>query len=164
MKIDKNTTFILELFVVGTNGEPVTGLSNTYTIYRSSDDVVIDTGSLSDTGNGTYKNSYLFSDLGQFYILYSTPSGYTDEIETIFVVLESAKSNEIDRILGLSDENKKILDTVHDSNGNMTSAVIKTYPSATDFENNTNLLASYIFNATYDSNGLMQTMGIKRTA
>jgi len=164
MRLYKDTIYKLELFVVDTDGEPKPGLSTSYNIYKSSDDSSVDTGVLTDVGNGVYKSSYQFSSLGQFRIVYNTPSGYTDEIESILVTEETAKNSDMLRTLGLSDENKKILDTVHDGNGNITSAVIKIYPSATDFENDTNVYATYIYSATYDLDGLMTNMGIKRTS
>jgi len=162
MKIDKDTTYILELFVVDNVGEPVTGLATSYTIYKSSDNSIINSGTLVEIGAGVYTSSYLFNNLGQFRIVYNTPSGYTDEIESILVTSETAKSSDVLRILGLSDENKKILNTSHDGNGNITNATIKIYPSSVDFENDTNVLATYQFTATYDLNGLMTNMGIKR--
>ena len=157
-----NTLYYLELFITDIDGNPKTGLLASYSIYKSSDDSLVISGSLTDKGNGIYKNSYTFTELGQYYIIYSAPDGYTDEVEDINVIQEYAKEMDLLRVLGLSDENKKILNTVHDVDGNLTSALVKIYPSATDFENDTNVLATYEFNATYNTTGLMQTMGIKR--
>lgn len=162
MNIDKDTTYTIELFVIEVTGEPSTGLTTSYIVYKSSDNSIVDSGSLTEIGDGIYTSSYLFDTLGQYRIVYNTPSGYTDEIESIFVVTESAKNSDMLRTLGLSDENKKILDTVHDANGNITGATIKIYPSATDFENDTNVLATYEYSSSYDANGLMTNMGIKR--
>ena len=156
-----NTVYYLELFITDIDGNPKTGLLTSYSIYKSSDDSLVISGSLTDKGNGIYKDSYTFTELGQYYIIYTTPSGYTDEVEDINVIQEYAKELDLLRVLGLSDENKKILNTVHDVDGNLTYALVKIYPSATDFENDTNVLATYEFNATYTL-GLMQTMGIKR--
>jgi hypothetical protein len=158
-----NTVYYLELFVTDINGNPITGLITNYTIYKSVDDSIVNSGSLIDVGNGVYKASYTFTALGQYYIIYNVPSGYTDEVEMIFVVQDYAKDVDLARVLGLSDENKKILNTVYDANGNLLSALVKLYSSATDFTNDTNVLATYDFSATYDMNDLMITMGVKRT-
>jgi len=157
-----NTIYYLELFVTDNVGDPVTGLTTTFVIYKASDNSIITSGSLTDKGNGTYQSSYTFTVLGQFYIIYTTPSEYTNEIETVLVMEDYAKDDDLLRNLGLSDENKKISDTVHNSTGNITYAIVRLFPSATDFDNDTNVMATYEYNATYDANGLMLTMGIKR--
>jgi len=159
-----NTTYYLELFITDVSGNPKTGLNAIYSIYKSSDDSLVQSGSLIDVGSGIYKTSYIFNTLGQYYIIYTTPEGYTDEIENVNVILDLAKESSMLRILGLSDENKRIINTVHDTDGNLTSALVKIYPSSIDFENDTNVLATYEFNATYNTIGLMQTMGIKRVS
>lgn len=157
-----NTVYYLELFVTDKNGSPVTGLAPTYTIYKSVDDSIVNSGNLNDTGNGVYNAFYTFTALGQYYIIFTTPSGYTDEINSIFVEQEVAKQTELLRSLGLNDENKKILNTVYDANSNLTYAIIRLYPSAVDFVNDTNVMAIYEFTATYNANNEMQTMGVKR--
>lgn len=159
-----NEIYYLELFVTNTIGSPVTGLSTTFIIYKASDNSIVTSGSLTDKGNGTYQSLYTFTVLGEYYIIYTTPLTYSNEIETISVIEDYAKDDDLLRNLGLSDENKKILDTVHDANGQITYAIVKLFPSATDFDNDTNVMATYEYNATYDGNGLMLTMGIKRTS
>jgi hypothetical protein len=161
--ININTTYYLELFITDVSGNPKAGLNPTYTIYKSTDDSIIAGGNLIDIGNGLYKNSYIFLVTGQYYIIYTTPEDYSDEIESIIVQNEIAKESTLLRVLGLSDENKKILNTVHDSDGNLTNATVKIYPTLVDFDNDTNVSAIYEYDATYNSNGLMQTMGVKRT-
>ena len=160
--VTQNTIYYLLLFVTDINGEAKTGLTITYTIYKSSDNSIVTSGNLIDLANGTYKANYTFSDVGQYYIVYNTPSNYTDEIEALSVTSEYAQESTLLRVLGLSDENKRIINTVHDTDGNITSALIKIYASASDFENDINTLATYEFSATYNTTGLMQTMGIKR--
>lgn len=162
--IDINTIYYLELFITDINGDPKTGLTPTYTIYKSIDDSILETDNLNDIGNGIYKASYIFSEVGQYYIIYTVSDIFSDEVESVIVQNEFAKEDTLLRALGLSDENKRILDAVHDANGNLTSATIKLYPTAVDFENDTNVLATYEYNATYNESGLMITMGIKRTS
>jgi hypothetical protein len=157
----RNTTYKLLILVTDNTGAGVVGLTINYSIYDNNNTLVY-SGTLSDSGNGIYDDSYVFTDINQYYILYETPNGYTNEIEHINIVQDYAKETTLLRALGLSDENKRILNTIHDSNGSLTNATIKIYPNATDFENDTNVLAVYEYEATYNTLGLMQTMGIKR--
>lgn len=157
-----NTVYYLQLFITDINGNPKIGLHPTYTIYKSIDDSIITSGSLTDIGNGIYKTSYTFTEIDKYYIVYNTPNGYTDEVESINIISDLAKESTLLRVLGLSDENKKIYNTIHDSDGNLTYALVKIYPSSTDFENDTNIMAIYEYNATYNTSGLMQIMGVKR--
>jgi len=157
-----NTTHYIELFVTDTDGNAVTGISVTFVIYKSSDNSTVTSGSLTDIGNGIYQSSYSFSILGEYYILYTTPSGYTNEVESISVEEAIATSDTLLRVLGLSKENQKIIDTVYDENHNLLSSTIRLYPSATDFENDTNVFAIYEMTATYNALNEAQFCGFKR--
>jgi len=84
-------------------------LSVSYSIYKSEDNSVIDSGSLSNPGNGMYTGSYLCDTLGQYYIIYTTPSGYTDELESIMVSSETAKADVLARILGANGVGEVLL-------------------------------------------------------
>jgi len=159
-----NTIFYFHLFITDSKGNPKTGLTVTYKIYKSNDNSIIASGTALNVGNGTYDGSYTFTEAGQYYIIYTTPSKYTDEIESIYADKEFAKQEELLRSLGLNDENKKIINPVYDANGCLTYAEVELYPSALDFVNNTNVLATYVMNATYDANARMETFGVKRTS
>ncbi|HED06346.1 MAG TPA: hypothetical protein ENI61_06655 [Ignavibacteria bacterium] len=154
--------FYLNLFITDLNGDPKTGLITSYTIYKASDDSVIVSGSLMDIGNGAYNASYIFTELGQFYIIYNTPSEYTNEIASILIESECAKSEELLRVLGLTGENKRILNTIYDSNQNLTYSYVKIYKNASDFVADINEIATYEMTATYSTNNEMQEMGVKR--
>jgi len=66
------------------------------------------------------------------------------------------------RALGLGQENYRIFSPVYDANGNMTTATIKIYPSASDCEADTNVTATYTVTSTYDSNHRMSTYKVKK--
>ena len=161
VKITQNSTFYLELFVTGSNGKGVSGLNTTYKIYQSSNDSLIDSGNLTEVGGGIYKKGYTFSNLGQFRIVYYTPSGYEDKVLTIKVVEETADDfseihAKLNRILGLSQENYRILNPTYIYIGgaaHMTSGIIRIYPSASDCDNDTNHIAEYQITAVYDNEG-----------
>lgn len=163
IEIDVNSTYYLELFVTDTNGNPVTGLSVTYSIYKSIDNTLISNGALTEIGNGVYQKSYIFNTIGQYRVIYTTPTNYTDEIETIMVRPKVATEDVLLRILGLSQENYRIFNPVYDSYKNMTSATIKIYSNATDCDNDVSPLATYEVTATYIKE-LMKTYKFKRTA
>jgi hypothetical protein len=92
------------------------------------------------------------------------------DIENIQTIVDEIKPNvdliktETDKIkfiLGLSQENYKLFDIVY-SGDLITSTTIKTYPTANDCENNTNILATYSVIATYDSTGKLLTYKVKK--
>ncbi len=151
MQIDKDTTYYLEILVTNKAGNPVTGLTITYDIFRSSSDTSVSSGNLSELGGGIYKESYFFNTLGQYRIIYRVPSPYSDNIETIIVGEQSNTSVnlKLDRILGLVQENFRIFDPVYNQANDMTAGVIKLYSNGTDLENDTNPFAIYEVKATY---------------
>jgi hypothetical protein len=63
-----------------------------------------------------------------------------------------ALSTLITRVLGLSQENFRMMSTTYVAN-KLTDATLKTYPSAIDANADTNAIASYTISATYDGNG-----------
>lgn len=80
-----NTTHFLELLVTDINGG-VDGLSITYTISRSSDDVEVKTGTLTGIGGGLYKVGISLSTPGQYRVRYYGPAEYADEVEALNVI------------------------------------------------------------------------------
>jgi hypothetical protein len=60
-----------------------------------------------------------------------------------------AKQVDILRLLGLSQENFRVINQLYDNDGNLTSATVRTYSTATDAQNNTNPMAEYQMTATF---------------
>lgn len=160
--LDIDKVYYLNLFVTDIDGSPKSGLVASYTIYKSTDDSTVIAGPLVDIGNGSYKANYTFSDLGQYYIIYNTPTGYTDEIGTVIIGVENAKADELTRAIGLTGENKRILNTIYDVNRNLTYSIVKLYANAGDFVNDINVMATYEMTASYNANNEMQDFGVKR--
>jgi hypothetical protein len=127
MKIYTGTTYPLELFVIGETGEPVSGLTTSYSIYDSETNLLVVSGSLTDQGNGVYTATYTFATSGQFRVIYNTPEQYADDMESIIV--EESHLDLLKRILGLSQENYRIFDSVYNTNHQLVSATVKTYES-----------------------------------
>jgi len=159
MQIDKDTTYILELFVLEVTGEPAIGLSTSYTIYKSSDNSVVDSGSLSEIGNGIYTASYLFDTLGQYRIIYDTPSGYTDEIEAMLIVESNLEI--LKNILGLTQHNYLLYDTTYsiiNTCNKLVSSKVRIFNTASDTNNNVNPIKAYQVDVTYDVDGNIITL------
>jgi hypothetical protein len=159
-QLDLGSTYYLELFITDIQGDPVSGLSITYTISDSSDDSVIESGSLTEVGGGIYKKAKTWNNVGQFRVVYTTPINYSDEIETILIKEEAESDAVLHRILGLSQENYRIFNPAYiKKNGQqcMTSATIKTYSTALDCTNDTNKLAEYQITATFDAEARMSS-------
>lgn len=95
VEVEKDSTYFLEILVTDTDGSPITGLSLTFAIYKSSTNGLVTSGSLTDVGNGIYQASYAFTELGQFRVLYTTPTNYTDEVEGVLVVDKEANIDSI---------------------------------------------------------------------
>jgi len=162
-EIIKDTQYYLELFVTDSNGEPVTGLTVSYVLYKCSDNSTVSSGSLTDVGNGVYQSNYTFSTLGQYRVIYNTPSGYTDEIETINVVEQAAQSSALERILGLCQENYRIFNQQYNRDMNLIGATIRIYANASDVDTNTNPIAEYEMTAQFQARTpKMQDYRVKR--
>jgi hypothetical protein len=153
-KIDIGTTFYLETLVLDSNGDPITSLSVSYKVIRSSDNTLLDSGSLTHIADGVYQSSYVFSATGQYRVLYITPTQYTDDIETILV--EAISNSDIydlcKRILGLSQENYRFTNQVYDGEGCLTSGKISIYSSVSDTDNEINPITEYAIVAVYNAN------------
>lgn len=161
-QIDINTIYYLEIFVTDSHGDPVTGLTISYQIYKSLDNSLIDSGSMIEIGNGIYQKAYTFTAKGQYRIIYITPYDYTNEIEGIMVIDKVATQIDLSRILGLVQENFRIFDPVYDTKGNMTNATVKIYPNAIDCENDTNEIAEYEVTSVFNAQGLMTAYKSKK--
>lgn len=74
----------------------------------------------------------------------------------------SALTSDIETILALLHENSEVVNQTYDSNGNLLTAIIKHYASATDLENQTGAIRTFELTASYTSN-LLTDFQIKRT-
>ena len=73
-----------------------------------------------------------------------------------------AQENMLKRILGLSQENYRIFNPHYDKYTNLIGGTIKTYTNAIDCENDTNPLAEYQINATFDKSHKMSSYKVKK--
>jgi len=150
-EITKGTTYYLEALLTDQQGYGVTGLTVTYKVIRSSDNFELASGTLNDVGDGVYQDSYLFSANGQFRIVYFTPENYNNKIETVNVTDANnvSVSNKLDRILGLCQENFKIIQPTYNQMGDLVDGIIKIFDSPEDLEADVNPIAVYEVKTTY---------------
>lgn len=166
-----NSTHTLEILVNDKTGTGISGLSVNYEIRKSSDNSLFDSGTLNDVGSGIYTKDIIFSQLGQFRIIYQTPIKYTDEIETVEVENESTTSSDVweellsdhstagtfglalRQILGLSQKNFRLFDITYDGNGQIESTIVRIYKNATDTENDVDPILSSKMVSEYNVNG-----------
>lgn len=71
-------------------------------------------------------------------------------------------SASVARLLGLSQENYRIVDQAYDSNNKLTTASVRLFGSKADTDANTNPVAVYAVTATYDTQGLLVDYKVTR--
>jgi len=161
--IYKNQQHKLDLSLTDNLGNFVSGKTITYSIYKSSDNSLVTSGTMIEIGtSGVYEASITFTDIGQYRVNYITPSKFENLIETFYVREELATQELVKRVLGLTQENYRIISPIYDSKRNMTSGRIKIYPTASDVDADTNSLAEYIISATYDNKNQMTGYKVKK--
>ena len=77
-----------------------------------------------------------------------------DNVESISA-LTFKLSEDIERILGLSQENYRLFDQVYDANDLLLSSTIRIYRTAAECDSDTNPITTYSMTAAYDSSGRM---------
>ncbi len=72
-------------------------------------------------------------------------------------------SDKIDRILGLCQENYRLINPIYDKRLNLIGGTIKIYPTAVDCENDTNATAEYGITATFNRQNHMTSYKVKKS-
>ena len=157
----QSTPYPLIVAVINTDGDYITGLTVTFEVRKSSDNSLIDSGTLIGVGD-IYVDTINISILDNYYVLYITPSGYENGEEELIVQANTLDDidNELEdildiliKILGLSQSNYRITNQEYSTEGCLTSAVISIYNNATDTENEDNPIAQYQVTAIYNMVG-----------
>lgn len=84
------------------------------------------------------------------------------EVETDGLWDTTKESVKLSEALGLSQSNFKMTNQTYTVSGSLSTCIIKTYPTAIDLNLNTNVLATYNVNATYDSSGLLNSYSVTK--
>jgi hypothetical protein len=157
--IKQNTSHFLIAVLLDNKGDYKTSETITYEIRKSSDNSLTTSGTLTVTGN-IYTDTVNISVIGEYYILYFTPTKFENGLESLIV--QKSDINDIQdsldilavkltKVLGLVQSNFRLSNQVYDSNNCLTSAKISIYDSADDTDNDMNPIVEYTVNATYDS-------------
>ena len=80
---------------------------------------------------------------------------HTENFTLISLIDTSDFLDRMKRLLGLSQENYRIINPSYDGNSNLISATIKTYPTKADANADTNVMATYTMTASYNVNNEM---------
>ncbi|MBN1467737.1 MAG: hypothetical protein JW924_03345 [Fusobacteriaceae bacterium] len=155
------------------NGEPKTGLTPTIQIRRTDTGaVVINWATMIEVGTGWYKYEFTEDESLQYLVVcdggiaLTTAERYTfagTELQSHLTPLEEI----IKRILGLTQENFRILDATYETINEqecLKTATIKIYPSASDVDTDTNAIATYSLTATYNSQAVVTDYRMKRVS
>lgn len=151
----------LEVAIIDENGGFVSGLTISYDIRNSIGNVYVISGITSEINN-LYTLSYVFTENGEYRLKYITPSDYENGFEQIYVVdnyitdiseHRAETETRIKYILGLGQQNFKIVDQVYDINNLLLSSTIKIYDNASDCNNDVSTLKEYNMSATYSVDG-----------
>jgi len=157
----QNTQYYLESSATDTRGNFISGLTINYTVYKSSDDSLVDSGIMTEIGTtGIYKAPIIFTEAIQYRVIYITPLRYENIIETIIV---TEIGEQLKRILGLSQENYRIFNPQYDRHNNLIAGTIKTYSNANDVDTDTNPIAEYEITANFNlRTNLMTSYKVKK--
>lgn len=165
MTINKGQTYILEVLLLDSLNQRISGKTIGYKIYRSDTNDLVEEGEMEDKGNGLYQASYQFDNEGQYRIEYLMPEGWTDLVETVNVVNNVVDTVEeiynrvtdvldiVKRVLGLSQENYILEPISYNQFVQLTEGRIKIFANSNDCLNEVNPTASYYVQADYDNEG-----------
>jgi hypothetical protein len=156
----KDIAYKLELVVLDDVGKFAPGLTITYEIRKCLDNSLFASGTMSEISS-VYYTDVTFTVSAEYRVKYTTPAGYENGFDEILVEDLPASDVLVKRVLGLSQENYRLFDIVY-TNSLITSTTIKTYPTASDCEADTNSLAEYSVVATYDIDGKLLTYKSKK--
>lgn len=133
-----------------------------YSVYRSSDNVLVDSGTMTELAN-VYVAIITLTDLGQHRVFYTPPSGFEVGGECLNVVSsdETEIENKLDtiiekvcKILGLSQSNYRMTDQIYTTDGCLTSATVAIYNNSSDTDLEINPICRFQITAVY-TNGLL---------
>jgi len=163
MEIRKDAITYDEFIVIDEDDNPVTGLVDgnfTRKLYDPDKNEVSGTISItiSEIGDGLYKVSFIPNKLGNWVlVIYNItyfPWGKGNSYQCVTYIRDNVMEL-LRRILGLSQENYRVINPVYDGNNSLINGKIRIFPTATDCNNNTNHIAEYQITATYDSQNRM---------
>jgi len=117
-----------------------------------------------ELGNGNYRIKYIPNMEGTWclYLRHTLyfPYGKASGINVVEYDIKDV-GDMLKRILGLTQENYYLYDTVYDSDNNMTSSKIRIYTDSVSVGTSNNILSEYNITASY-INGNLETYSVKK--
>jgi len=173
--IEKDNEIVDSFQVLDKHGDIVTGLVQgdfTIKLYNPSKDDVANVSAgvvvaIEELGDGFYRTSFTPDTLGAWNLIISHATYIEDGVGEDYFCLESlgGVSQEIEdmikKILGLSQSNYRIINPEYDKAMNLIAGIIKTYPTATDLENDTNTIGEYSITAVFNRKNQMTDYKVK---
>lgn len=158
--IKQNTSHFLVVVLLDNKGDFKSGETITYEVRKSSDNSLTTSGTLTNTGD-IYIDTISISVLGEYYVLYFTPTKHENGLETLIV--QTSDINDIQdsldnlatkliKVLGLVQSNYRLNNLVYNTDGCLTSGKISIYPTAGDVDAETNAIATYSITSVYNVN------------
>ena len=157
--------------VTDLNNDLVPGIDSTAFTYHIFDDNGNEASSsapvtITELGHGHYRSTFVPNSVGMWMLSVYHPTyfpwGKTGSIQVFGHDFDSIAELVI-RILGLTQENFSIDDTIYDTLGNLTNGRIRIFDSAANVGSASGIIAEYAIEATYDTNtGLMTNYEVKK--
>lgn len=112
---------------------------------------------ITNLGYGHYRANFIANSVGLWMLIvyHNTyfPWGKSDDIQVFANDFDSI-STLLTRVLGLTQENFAIDDTIYDSNNNLTQSRIRIYNDASNVGSENGVIATYRMTALYDPNNV----------
>lgn len=164
--IEKDKLNTDDFLVLDEADSPVTGLllgDFTVKLYNPDKTEITSGISLDEIENGLYRIKFTPDLLGQWELaIYHTtyfPFGKGQNYRCVDSLggITPETDEMIRRILGLSQENYRIINPQYDTRNNLIGGIIKIYPTSADVETDTNAIASYEIEAQFKANNHMMS-------
>lgn len=123
------------------------------------------TVTVNELGNGAYRVNFTPDKDGNWFLIlyhatyfdYGKGENYFSTDSSIASIADTLK-----RIVGLCQENYRIINPVYDNRRNMISGTIRLYPTPTDVDNDTNPIAEYQIVASHNNKNHVTGYKVKR--
>ncbi len=157
--IKQSISHFLVVVLLDNKGDFKLGETITYEVRKSSDNSLTTSGTLTNTGD-IYIDTISISVLGEYYVLYFTPSKIENGLETLIVQANTvddiqdsldALGIKLCQVLGLVQSNYRLNNLVYNTDGCLTSGKISIYPTAGDVDAETNAISTYTITGVYNT-------------
>ncbi len=157
--IKQSTAHPLIVVLLDNKGDYKTGETITYEVRNSTTNALVTSGTLTNTGN-IYTDSISIATLGEFYVLYFTPTKHENGLEHLIVQANTnddiqdtldALGIKLCKVLGLVQSNFRLTNQVYSDDGCLLSATMSIYDNASDTNSESNPIATYSIFATYNA-------------